>query len=242
MLFKVWKDRWVLTSYRDTLCCNLFGMQVLRGHWENMQVRVENISWFFYISIEHDVPSAWKYFFLKQKQPTVLRLCAVGYGLVFRNEIKLSFGKKSWTIIFAEFGKVCLPLTGRFFNNTDINFLHTLAMALEKFIFCDAGVNYYCLYLLIFIVLCKCKDCVLFARLMFHNELANFASARLLLIAAIYFVNTVAQLLKPYLVALLHLTSCLLRWSCAWVKRLNRLAVWRLYAIRNSLIRNQMHP
>jgi len=21
MLFKVWKDRWVLTSYRDRLCC-----------------------------------------------------------------------------------------------------------------------------------------------------------------------------------------------------------------------------
>jgi len=39
---------------------------------------------------------------------------------------------------FAEFGKVCLPLTGRFFTNADINFLHTLAMASRKihFLWC----------------------------------------------------------------------------------------------------------
>jgi len=43
---------------------------------------------------------------------------------------------------------------------------------------------------------------------MFHNELANFASARLLLIAAIYFVQVVVQLLKLHLMALLHLMSC----------------------------------
>jgi len=77
---------------------------------------------------------------------------------------------------------------------------------------------------------------------MFHNELANFASARLLLIAAIYFVQVVAQLLKPHLQVLLHFEICLLRRSCAWVKRLTRLAVWRLYAIRNTLIRNKMQP
>jgi len=71
--------------------------------------------------------------------------------------------------------------------------------------------NYCCLYLLMFVVFCKCKDCVLFASLMFHNELANFASARLLLIVAICFVQVVVQLLKPHLKALLHLTSRLLR-------------------------------
>ena len=62
-----------------------------------------------------------------------------------------------------------------------------------------------------FIILRKCKDCVLFPSLMFHNELANFASAGLRLIVAINFVEAVAQLLKPHLMALLHLTSCLLR-------------------------------
>jgi len=46
---------------------------------------------------------------------------------------------------------------------------------------------------------------------MFHNELANFASARILLKAAVYFVQVVVQLLKPNLMALLHLASCLLR-------------------------------
>jgi len=77
---------------------------------------------------------------------------------------------------------------------------------------------------------------------MLHNELANMASARFLLKVAIYFVQVVLQLLKPHLMALLHLTSCLLWWSCAWVKRLTRLAGWRLYAIRNIAIRNQMQP
>ena len=52
-----------------------------------------------------------------------------------------------------------------------------------------------------FVVFCKCKDCVLFASLSFHNELANFASARLLLIVAICFAQVVAQLLKPHLMA-----------------------------------------
>jgi len=59
--------------------------------------------------------------------------------------------------------------------------------------------------------MCKFKDCVLFARFMFHNELANFASARLLLIAAICFVQLVAQLSKPRLQVLLHLAIYLLR-------------------------------
>jgi len=45
---------------------------------------------------------------------------------------------------------------------------------------------------------------------MLHNELANMASARFLLKVAIYFVQVVLQLLKPHLMALLHLTSCLL--------------------------------
>jgi len=39
---------------------------------------------------------------------------------------------------------------------------------------------------------------------MFHNEPENVASARLLLIAAIYFVQVVLQILKPHLMALLH--------------------------------------
>jgi len=69
-----------------------------------------------------------------------------------------------------------------------------------------------------FVGFCKCKDCVLFPSLMFHNELVNVVSARLLLTAAICFVQAVAQLLKPHLMALLHLTSCLLSWSCAWMK------------------------
>jgi len=77
---------------------------------------------------------------------------------------------------------------------------------------------------------------------MFHKEFANFASARLLLIAAIHFVQVFVQLLKLHLMALLHLAICLPRWSCAWVKRLTRLAVWKFYALRNILIRNQMQP
>jgi len=46
---------------------------------------------------------------------------------------------------------------------------------------------------------------------MFHKELTNVASARLLLKAAVNFVQVVVQLLKLHLMALLHLTSCLLR-------------------------------
>ena len=69
--------------------------------------------------------------------------------------------------------------------------------------------KYYSSYLLIFIVLRQCKDCAPFASLMFHNELANFASARLLLTEAIYFVQAVAQLWKPHLMALLQLTNLL---------------------------------
>jgi len=38
-------------------------------------------------------------------------------------------------------------------------------------------------------------------------------------------MHAVSQLLKPHLMALLHLTSCVLRWSCARVKRLIGLAV-----------------
>jgi len=77
---------------------------------------------------------------------------------------------------------------------------------------------------------------------MFHNELANFASVRLLLIAAIVFVQVVAQLFKPHLIVLLRLTRCLLRWSCAWVKMRSRSTVWKLYVIRIILLRNQMPP
>jgi len=60
MLFKVWKDRWVLTSYRDTLCCSLFcsSVQVLRcvrGYSANVAGLCGNISWFFKISNELDV-------------------------------------------------------------------------------------------------------------------------------------------------------------------------------------------
>ena len=82
-------------------------------------------------------------------------------------------------------------------------------MALRKIHFCNAGMKYYSSFLLIFIPLRKCKDCVPFASLMFHNELANFASARLLLTEAIYFVQAVAQLWKPHLMALLQLTNLL---------------------------------
>ena len=99
----------------------------------------------------------------------------------------------------------------QFFTDPDISFVHTLARALRKIHLCNAGINYYCLYLLLFVVFCKCKNCVLFASLSFHNELANFASARLLLIVAICIVQVVAQVLKPHLMTLLHLTSCLLR-------------------------------
>jgi len=71
------------------------------------------------------------------------------------------------------------------FTDADINFVHTLARAMRKIIFCKAGINYCCLYSLVFLVFCKCKDCVLSASLIFHNKLANFASARLLLIVGI---------------------------------------------------------
>ena len=120
-LFKVWKDRWVLTSYRDTLCWSLFGMQVFWGYWGNVQVRVENVSWFCFISNELDITTAWKFYFIKQKLSSVQRMYAVGYDLVFRNEKNLSAGKNSWTIIFAEFGKVFIPLTGSFFLPTQIS-------------------------------------------------------------------------------------------------------------------------
>ena len=96
-----------------------------------------------------------------------------------------------------------------FFTDPDVNFVHTLVRVLRKIHFCNAGMKYYSSYLM-FVVFCKCKDSVLFASLSFHNELANFASARLLLIVAICFVQVVAQLLKPHLMTLLHLTSCLL--------------------------------
>jgi len=96
------------------------------------------------------------------------------------------------------------------FTDPDVNFVHALARALRNIRFCNAGMKYYSSYLLMFVVFCKSKDCVVFASLLFHNELANFASARLLLIVAICFVQVVAQLLKPHLMALLHLTSCLL--------------------------------
>ena len=69
-----------------------------------------------------------------------------------------------------------------------------------------------------FVRFCKCKDCVLFPSLMFHNELVNVVSARLLLTAAICFVQAVAQLLKPHIMDMLHLTNWALRWSCAWMK------------------------
>ena len=98
----------------------------------------------------------------------------------------------------------------QFFTNTDVNFVHTLARVLRKIHLCNAGMKYYSSYLLMFVVFCKCKDSVLFASLSFHNELANFASARLLLKVAFCFVQVVAQLLKPNLMALLHLTTCLL--------------------------------
>jgi len=62
-----------------------------------------------------------------------------------------------------------------------------------------------------FVRFCKCKDCVLFPSLMFHNELVNVVSARLLLTAAIRFVQAVAQLLKPHLMALLYLMNCVLK-------------------------------
>jgi len=52
----------------------------------------------------------------------------------------------------------------------------------------------------------------------FTLSIVNFVSARPLLTAAIFFVQAVAQLLKPHLIALLHLASCLQRWSCAWMK------------------------
>jgi len=45
---------------------------------------------------------------------------------------------------------------------------------------------------------------------MFHIELANVASARRLLKAAVHFVKVVVQLLKPHVMALLDLTSCLM--------------------------------
>jgi len=102
------------------------------------------------------------------------------------------------------------PINRQFFTDPDINFVPTLARTLRKIHFCNAGMKYYSSYLLMFVIFCKCKNCVLFASLLFHNELANFASARLLLIVAICFVQVVAQLLKPHLMALLHLTSCLL--------------------------------
>jgi len=41
---------------------------------------------------------------------------------------------------------------------------------------------------------------------MFHNEPENIASARILLIAAMYLVQVVLQILKRHLMALLHLT------------------------------------
>ena len=36
---------------------------------------------------------------------------------------------------FAEFGKLCIPFTGSFLSNTDINFVYMLARALRKIIF-----------------------------------------------------------------------------------------------------------
>ena len=68
MLFKVWKDRWVLTSYRDTLCCSLFGMQVLRsvrGYEALWQIRVENISRLCLICIQLDLTTGRKMFLRK---------------------------------------------------------------------------------------------------------------------------------------------------------------------------------
>jgi len=169
-------------------------------------------------------------------------MSAAGKDLVSRNEKNLCACKNSWTTIFAEFGKLCIPFTTSFFANTDINFIYMLARALWKINFCNACINYYSINLLIFIILCQCKECVLFVSLMFHNKLANFASAVLLLIATIDFAQVVLQLLKPHLMALLHLTSCLLRWSCAWVKMLSRITVRKLHALRINLIWNQMHP
>jgi len=161
MLFKVWKDRWVLTSYRVTLCWSLFGIKVLRGYWENVQVRVENISRFCLSSNELEVSSAWTYSFINQKQPTVQRMYAVDYDLVFRNEKKLSAGRNSWTIIFAEFRNVCIPFTASFFTNTDISFVYMLARALRKihFLQCWYKLSQFISPHIHYIV--QCKDCVL---------------------------------------------------------------------------------
>ena len=163
MLFKVWKDRWVSTSYRDTLCCSLFGMQVLRFVVviEKMCRSVWNISRFCLKSNELDVTTAWKYSFIKQKQPTVERMYAVGYDLVFRNEKNLSAGRNSWTIIFAEFRNVCIPFTASFFTNTDISFVYMLARALRKihFLQCWYKLSQFISPHIHYIV--QCKDCVL---------------------------------------------------------------------------------
>jgi len=52
---------------------------VWRGYWENIQIRLENISWFCLKSNEHDVlTTAWKCYFINQKQPTVQRVCVAG--------------------------------------------------------------------------------------------------------------------------------------------------------------------
>ena len=116
-------------------------VKICRGYWENVEVTVKNISWFCLKSNELNLTTAWKYSFIKQKQPTVERMCAVGYDLVFRNEKNFSAGKNSWTTIFAEFGKV---FNWQFFTDTHVKFVHALARALRKIHFCKAGINYYC--------------------------------------------------------------------------------------------------
>ena len=57
-------------------------------------------------------------------------MCAAGLDLAFENEKNLSAGKNSWKIIFAELGKLCIPLIGSFlFINTNIKFVYSLVMA-----------------------------------------------------------------------------------------------------------------
>jgi len=112
---------------------------------------------------------------MKQAHPNVQPMCASRENLEGRNENKLSAGKKSLEIIYSLISERCA------FHQPAVVFyqhrhqcLWYVGKNIEKnHCFCCFCINYHNLFPLMFVVFCKCKDCVLITSSIFHIKLCK---------------------------------------------------------------------